>query len=69
MINEMVVDGGGHFSSAVIDGVHTLDLLFSSLAAHGRAEGNTGEHNITQRTTESGYSTRLRQGSMNSVPL
>ena len=57
MINEMVVDGSGHFSPAGIDGVHTLTLLFSSLAAHGRAEGNTREHNITQRSIESGYST------------
>ena len=37
---EMVVDGGGHFSPAGIDGVHTLTLLFSSLTAHQRAEGN-----------------------------
>ena len=36
----MVVDGGGHFNPAGIDGVHTLTLLFSSFTAHHRAEGN-----------------------------
>ena len=39
MINEMVVDGGGHFSPAGIDGVHTLTFLFSSLAAHWPCRG------------------------------
>ena len=37
---EMVVDGGGHFSPAVIDGVHTCLLLFSTHTANSRAEGN-----------------------------
>ena len=37
---EMVVDGGGRFSPAGIDGVHTLTLLFSSSTAHDRAEGD-----------------------------
>ena len=41
---EMVVDGGGHFSPAGIDGVHTLILLFSSLTAHHRTEGNPHTH-------------------------
>ena len=40
----MVLDGGGHFSPAGIDGVHTLSLLLLSHTAHGRAEGNTREH-------------------------
>ena len=44
VINEMVLDGGGHFSPAVIDGVHTLTLLFSSHTALGRAEGNPIYH-------------------------
>ena len=43
----MVVDGGGYFSPAGIDRVHTLSLLFSSHTAHDRAEGNTRVHNIT----------------------
>ena len=41
---EMVVDGGGHFNPAGIDGVHTLTLLFSSLTAHHRAEANPHTH-------------------------
>ena len=41
----MVLDGGGHFSPAGIDGVHALSLLFSSQTARDRAEGNPIEHN------------------------
>ena len=50
----MVVDGGGHFSPAGIDGVHTLTLLFSSLTAHHRAEGNphTYRNLFTTENTE-----------------
>ena len=44
VINEMVVDGGGHFNPAGIDGVYTLNLLLSSHTAHGRAEGNPHTH-------------------------
>ena len=40
VIDEMVLDGGGHFSPEVIDGVYTLTSLFSSYTAHSRAEGN-----------------------------
>ena len=40
VINEMVLDGGGNFSPAGINGVHTLTLLFSSYTAHSRAESN-----------------------------
>ena len=43
----MVVDGGGHFSPAGIDGVHKLTLLFSSLTAHHRAEGNPQTQELT----------------------
>ena len=50
---EMVVDGGGHFSPAGIDGVHTLTLLFSSLTAHHRAEGIWEQ----RRTTANGFVT------------
>ena len=40
MVNEMVLDGGGHFSPAGIVGVYTLSLLLSSQSAHDRAAGN-----------------------------
>ena len=67
----MVLDGGGHFSPADIVRVHTSSLLLLSHTAHDRAEGNTREHKRrdTRITTERGYSTSLRQGGMNSVPL
>ena len=68
----MVGDGGGHFSPAGIDGVHTLYLLLLSHTAHDRAEGNPHTHYTrrdTRITTERGYSTSLRPGGMNSVPL
>ena len=69
----MVVDGGGHFSPAGIDGVHTLTLLLSSQGSHGRATGNTKVHKITQRTQLHKYTTwvqyKPRQGGINSVPL
>ena len=66
----MVLDGGGHFSPAGIDGVHTLSLLLSSHTAHDRAEGNPIE-----QYTERHINNRMwiqykpRQGGMNSVPL
>ena len=50
MINEMVVDGGGHFSPAGIDDVHTLTILLSSYTVHDRAKGNPVIHLYTQRT-------------------
>ena len=67
----MVVDGGGHFSPAGIDGVHTSSLLLLSRTAHDRAEGNTREHKRrdTRITIERGYSTSLRQEGMNSALL
>ena len=49
VINEMVLDGGGHFSPTGIDGVHTLPLLFSSHTAQDRAEGNPHTHNNQHR--------------------
>ena len=71
VINEMVLDGGGHFSPTGIDGVHTLSLLLSSHTAHDRVEGNPIEQ-YTKR-----HSNNIRtwvqykpiQGGMNSVPL
>ena len=44
----MVVDGGGHFRLAGIDGVHTLSLLLLSHTAHDRTEGNPHIHNKLQ---------------------
>ena len=44
VINEMVLDGGGHFSPARIDGVHTMTLLFSSHTALDRAKGKPHTH-------------------------
>ena len=51
---EMDVDGGGHFSPAGIYGVQTLTLLFSSLTAHHRGEGNPHKHRnlFTTENTE-----------------
>ena len=60
----MVVDGGGHFSPARIDGAHTFYLLLLSHTAHDRAESNPHTH-YTRRyitITESGYSTSLDRG-------
>ena len=59
-MSEMVLDGGGRFSPAGIDGLHTLSLLLASQAAHDRAAGNTTEtHNRAHSSTERGYSTSL----------
>ena len=70
VISEVVLDGGGRFSPAGIIGVHTLSLLLSSQAAHGRA---TGKFPYTRQETDTyeltrGYS-NPRQGGINSVPL
>ena len=43
----MVLDGGGHFSSAGMVGAHMSSLLLSSQTAHDRAVGNAIEHNRT----------------------
>ena len=55
-MGEMVLDGGGRFNPAGIDGFHTLSLLLASLVAHDRAtEDNhthTGkEHKTREHTT------------------
>ena len=66
-MSEMVLDGGGRFSLAGIDGLHTLSLLLSSHAAHDRAAGNTREtHN---RALNVGTVHKTIQGGINSVPL
>ena len=65
----MVLDGGGHFSPAGIDGVHKLSFIIivldSTLPCRGRFPYTTYDN----LTTERGYSASLRQGGMNSVPL
>ena len=61
----MVVDGGGHFSPAAIDGVHTLSLLLLSHTAHDRrAEGNPHTHtnNNTNVERETWVQYKPRQG-------
>ena len=61
VIGEMVLDGGGRFSPAGIDGLHTLSLLLSSQAAHNRATVDSHTHNIThdksRLTLKRGHST------------
>ena len=44
---EMVLDGGGRFIPAGIDGFHTLSLLLAFLVAHGRATEE--KHTNTQK--------------------
>ena len=44
VIDEMVLDGGGHFIPAGIFGLHTLSLLLSSQAAHDRATEVTHQY-------------------------
>ena len=43
-MGEMVLDGGGHFISAGIFGLHTLSLLSASLVAHDCAKEDTRTH-------------------------
>ena len=43
-MSEMVLDGGGRFIPAVIDGLHALSLLLASLVAHDRAKEDTHTH-------------------------
>ena len=60
VMSEIVLDGGGRFSPAGIDGLHTLSLLLASQAAHDRAAGNIIETHIRAHSnTERGYSTSL----------
>ena len=63
----MVLDGGGRFSPAGIVGVHTLNLLLSSQAAHDRAAVDSHKQDKSRQLTR-GYS-NSRQGGINSVPL
>ena len=49
IMGEMVLDGGGHFIPAGIDGFHTLSLLLAFLVAHDRATEDI--HTIQERDT------------------
>ena len=44
VMGEMVLDGGGKFIPAGIDGLHTLSLLLASLVAHDRATEDNHTH-------------------------
>ena len=66
VINEMVLDGGGHLSPAGIVGSHTISSLLSSQTAHDRAVGKHMKHNIETNTR---VQYKPRQGGINSVPL
>ena len=44
VMGEMVLNGGGHFIPAGIDGFHALSLLLASLVAHDRATEDTHTH-------------------------
>ena len=44
VMGEMVLDGGGHFIPAGIDGFHTLSLFLASLVAYDRAKENNHIH-------------------------
>ena len=75
----MVLDGGGQFIPAGIDGFHTLSLLLASLVAHNRATEDTHthtgkgllyEHQTNIRDTLNVGSVRNpTQESINSFPL
>ena len=43
-MSEMVLDEGGQFIPAGIDGFHTLSLLLASLVAHDRATEDSHTH-------------------------
>ena len=65
----MVLDGGGHFSPAGIDGVHTLSCIIIVLDSTWPCRGRFPHITYSNLTAERGYSTSLRQGGMNSIPL
>ena len=44
VMGEMVLDGGGQFIPACIDGLQTLYLLLASLVAHDRATEDNHTH-------------------------
>ena len=50
VIDEMVLDGAGHFIPAGIFGLHTLSLLLASRAAHDRATEDTHKQHTGNNT-------------------
>ena len=44
VMGQMILDGGGQFIPAGIDGFPTLSLLLASLVAHERATEHTHSH-------------------------
>ena len=73
VMGEMVLDGGGHFIPAGIDGLHTLSLLLASLLAHDRAKKDTRTHKGKEHQSTNiinvGTVHKPRQGGINSTPL
>ena len=77
-MGEMVLDGGGNFVPADIDGFHALSLLLAPLVAHDRATehththiGNEHQSTNTKDTLQVNVGTvhKPRQGRINSIPL
>ena len=70
-MGEMVLDGGGQFIPAGIDGFHTSSLLLASLVAHDRATEDTHTHTGKEhkRTIYVGTVSNPRQGGIYSFPL
>ena len=68
VIGEMVLDGGGHFISAGIFGLHTLPLLLAPLVAHARATVDTRTHTGKEHqstNTRDTYTCTLNAGTVN----
>ena len=76
VIDNMVLDGGGHFIPTGIFGLHTLSLLLASLVAHDRAKEDTRTHRGKDHQSTNtiiyynvGTVHKPRQRGINSVPL
>ena len=69
----MVLDEGGHFIPAGIDGLHKLSLLLASRVAHDRAKEDshthTGKGRKSTNTINVGTVHKPRQRDINFVPL
>ena len=73
VIGEMVLDRGGHFIPAGIDGFHTFSSLLASLVAHDRAKEDThthtGKEHQSTNTINVGTVHKPRQGGISFVSL
>ena len=78
VMEEIVLDGGGHFIPAGIFGLHTSSLLLAFLVAHDRAtediRTHTGKEYKFPNTRDTytlnvGTVHKPRQGGIKSVPL